>query len=59
MCAAMPKVLMSTNRDDDPDETEGRRLYRDIADKLASYQVNMSKRRVRLADTKKPGMTPA
>lgn len=35
-------------RHDDPDETEGRRLYRARADKLARVQMNIAKRRVRL-----------
>jgi hypothetical protein len=33
--------------DDDSDETEGRRLYRDRADVLAKSQVAYGKRRVR------------
>lgn len=33
---------------DDPDETEGRRLYRAHADKLAAGQVAMAKRRVKM-----------
>lgn len=38
------------NHDNDPDETEGRKLYRAQADKLAASQVAMGKRRVKLAE---------
>lgn len=34
--------------DVDPDETEGRRLYRERADALAASQQNIAKRRVKL-----------
>lgn len=36
--------------DDDPDETEGRRKYRSIADKIARFQMNLG--RVRMGDDK-------
>jgi hypothetical protein len=35
-------------RQDDPDETEGRKLYRDRADSLAGAQQNIAARTVRL-----------
>jgi hypothetical protein len=41
---------------DDPDETEGRALYRAIANKVARYQVSMASRRVRLAEPAAGGM---
>jgi len=31
--------------EDDSDETEGRKLYRDIANKYARYQINLTKRK--------------
>lgn len=36
-----------TDEPADPDETEGRRLYRARADALASAQESLSKRRVK------------
>lgn len=37
---------------DDSDETDGRRLYRARADALTKSQVEMGKRRFKLADDK-------
>jgi hypothetical protein len=34
--------------DDDPDETEGRKLYRERADALANAQLAMAKRKFKL-----------
>lgn len=34
----------------DPDETEGRKLYRQRADKLASVQMNVAERKARLVE---------
>jgi len=38
---------------DDSDETEGRKLYRDIANKYARYQINLKKRKVIIKSRKK------
>lgn len=35
--------------DNDPDETEGRKLYREQAEALAKAQAAMSKRRVKMS----------
>lgn len=37
-------------RNDDPDETEGRKLYRAKADTLARSQIEMGRRGVKIAD---------
>lgn len=37
---------MAEDLDNDPDETEGRRLYRQAADALAQAQIAMARRRV-------------
>lgn len=42
------------NRDNDPDETEGRRLYRDRADKWTRYRISYARRRVTLAASIEP-----
>jgi hypothetical protein len=39
-----------TNRDADPDETEGRKLYRVSADNLAHAQTSMAARRVTMTE---------
>lgn len=49
---------MTTNRFkgktyDDPDETDGRKLYRDLADKLVSMEENMARRKVKLGEIDK------
>lgn len=40
--------------DDDPDETEGRRLYRARADSLAHAEAAMAARRVQMTDQPNP-----
>lgn len=42
----------SKNRDDDPDETEGRKLYRDQANSLARAEIAMAERRVKLSNVR-------
>ena len=42
--------VMTEERDDDADETEGRRLYRARANALARAQISMAKRKVKLND---------
>lgn len=37
-----------TTRRDDSDETEGRALYRSIANKIARFQMNLARRKPRL-----------
>jgi hypothetical protein len=39
---------------DDSDETEGRKLYRAHADRLANAQVNMARRKVKLEKGRPP-----
>lgn len=39
---------MMSKRDDDPDETEGRKLYRGQANYLARAQMSMARRKVKL-----------
>lgn len=41
---------MSKQRKDDPDETEGRALYRAQANALAHAQVSYARRNVKLSD---------
>ena len=45
---------MAEQANDGPDETEGRRLYRTRADALASAQVSMSKRRIKISTSRDP-----
>lgn len=40
--------------DDDPDETEGRKLYRERADALANAQAAYSRRRILMSSTSTP-----
>lgn len=46
---------MEKSRDDDPDETEGRALYRAQADATANAEMNLAKRRARIKKTEQPG----
>ena len=40
-------MLTKVQRQADPDETEGRKLYRGHADALAKAQINLARRKVR------------
>lgn len=52
--SAQPRLIPMTKKKDDPDETEGRALYRARAEALAQAQLAMGKRRVKLGDDKAP-----